>query len=207
MRSIGTAFWKSCVVVSALVLAGCSPFGVVAGVGAGVGAATLDERGLAGTADDTVLRVKINGEWASEDPTAFTGVGLMIHEGNVVLTGTVDKAAQRTTAVRLVRGIDGVKRVYDHIRIDPNAGMATMAEDNKIIAAMRRSIFFDADVLSLNYNLDASGRTLFIQGIAQSLEEKHRVLAHARDVSGVRNIIEYIRIKDPDPIPAQEPSA
>jgi len=178
----------------------CTPVGVVAGIGATVGAATIDERGLAGTADDTRIRAEINGAWAGDSLSAYTGVGLMVHEGRVVLTGTVDNLTLQNKAVSLARGVDGGKVVYDHIHINPDSGIGNYAEDSRIVAKMRRAIFFDTDIISLNYNLDASAHTLFIQGIAQSQDEKQRVLAHARDISGVRNIVDYIRIKDPEPI-------
>ncbi|MBN2751273.1 MAG: BON domain-containing protein [Rhodospirillaceae bacterium] len=176
-------------------LSACSPIGVLAGVGATMGTAAVDERGVGGTASDVRIRAEINAAWVKRDAFAYSGVGLLIHEGRVVLTGTVSDETMHRDGVAMVRGVDGVGDVYDHIRVDPEAGLADYADDAGIISAMRKSIFMDKSILSLNYDIDASAHTLYLLGIAQDEGEKQRVLAHARTISGVRKITDYIRVQ------------
>ena len=131
----------------------------------------------------------------NRDVTAFHGGGLLIHEGRVVLTGTVDTETLHRDAVALARKVDGVREIYDHVRVDPNSGVADYADDSRIVASMRRAIILDKSILSLNYDIDASAHTLYLLGIAQDEGERQRVLAQARTISGVRSVVDYIRIK------------
>jgi osmotically-inducible protein OsmY len=183
--------------LAAIGLSACSPFGVVVGAGAAVGTAAVDERGIGGTASDTRIRAEINAAWVKRDAIAFHGVGLLIHEGRVVLAGAVDTEVLHRDAVSLAKGVDGVKEVYDHVRVDPNSGLGDFADDASITASMRKAILFDKSILSLNYAIDASARTLYLIGIAQDEGERQRVLTHARTISGVRTVVDYVRIKTP----------
>lgn len=181
--------------IAVIGLSACTPFGAVVGAGATVGTAAVDERGVSGTTSDVRIRAAINSAWYGRDLTAFNGVGLLVHEGRVVLTGTTATAALHDDAISLARKVEGVTEVYDHIRVDPNPSISDFADDSSIVASMRKRILFDKSIVSLNYDLDASAHTLYIIGIAQDQGEKNRVLAHARAVSGVSSIVEYVRIK------------
>ncbi|MGE4528879.1 MAG: BON domain-containing protein [Rhodospirillaceae bacterium] len=188
----------ACVALAAAFgLSACSPFGALVGVGATVGTAAVDERGVSGTATDVRIRTEINAAWVKRDAFGFAGVGLLIHEGQVVLTGTVADAALHADAVSLARGVSGVTEVYDHIRVDPGSGLGDYTEDSGIVGSMRKGIMLDKSITSLNYDIDASNHVLYLIGIAQDAGEKQRVLAHARAISGVRQVVEYIRVKTP----------
>ena len=50
-----------------------------------------------------------------------------------------------------------------------------------------------------NYDLDATGQTLYILGIAQDETERQKVLTHARTISGVRQVVDYIILKPDAP--------
>lgn len=179
--------------VALFALSACAP--AVVGAGATVGTAAVDERGIGGTASDVRIRAEINGEWAKIDPFAFTGVGLLIRGGRVVLTGTVSTPERYNQAVEVVKKTPGVTDIYVHIRVDPNAGVVAFASDAGTVAEMRRKIFLDKGIVSLNYDIDATGNVLYLLGIAQNEMERQKVLTHARTISGVRQVIDYIILK------------
>lgn len=189
VRAVGVA------VVAALGVAACTPVGVVAGAGATAGTAAVDERGIVGTATDVRIRGEINGAWARIDPFAFSGVGLLIRGGRVVLTGTVETEERYRQAVETVKAVKGVTDIYVHIRV-AGGGVLSYASDAGIVFDMRRAIFLDKSIVSLNYDIDASGQTLYLLGIAQDDSERQRVLIHARRISGVRQIVDYIILKE-----------
>lgn len=180
-------------VMAAIGLTGCA--GAVIGAGATVGTAAVDERGVVGTATDARIRGEINAGWARIDAFDFTNVGLLIRGGRVVLTGTVSSPERYRQAVEVVKGVKGVTDIYVHIRVAEGSVIA-FAEDAKMVAAMRRNIFFDKSIVSLNYDIDASDGTLYLLGIAQDDAEHQRVLAQARTISSVRQIVDYIITKE-----------
>lgn len=180
-------------VVAAAALSGCA--GAVIGAGATVGGAAVDERGVVGTGTDMRIRSEINTGWAKIDTFGFTNVGLLIRGGRVVLTGTVDSADRYRQAVEVVKGIKGVTDIYVHVRV-ASSGVIAFAGDASTVAEMRKKIFFDKSIVSLNYDIDVSDSTLYILGIAQDEGEHQRVLAQARTISGLRQIVDYIITKD-----------
>ncbi len=180
-------------VVAAVALTGCA--GAVIGAGASVGTAAVDERGVVGTATDVRIRSEINTGWAKIDTFGFTNVGLLIRGGRVVLTGTVDSADRYRQAVEAVKGVKGVTDIYVHIRV-AESGVVKFAEDASTVAEMRKKIFFDKSIVSLNYDIDVSAGTLYLLGIAQDEAEHQRVLAQARTLSGIRQIVDYIITKE-----------
>jgi osmotically-inducible protein OsmY len=180
-------------VIAAVGLSGCA--GAVIGAGATVGSAAVDERGVVGSATDVRIRSEINTGWAKIDTFGFTNVGLLIRGGRVVLTGTVDSADRYRQAVDVVKGIKGVTDIYVHVRV-AESGVVAFASDASTVAEMRKKIFFDKSIVSLNYDLDVSDSTLYILGIAQDEGEHQRVLAQARTISGLRQIVDYIITKD-----------
>ena len=49
---------------------------------------------------------------------------------------------------------------------------------------------------SINYNVDCVGGTIYLIGVAQDQAELERVIDHARDISYVRRVVSYVRLKD-----------
>lgn len=172
---------------------GCA--GMVVGTGATVGTAAVDERGVVGTATDVRIRSEINTGWAKIDTFGFTAVGLLIRGGRVVLTGTVSSPELYRQAVEVVKGVKGVTDIYVHIRV-AESGVLAYTGDATMVAEMRKKIFFDKSIVSLNYDLDASAGTLYILGIAQDEGERQRVLTQARTIPSVRQIVDYIITKE-----------
>jgi hypothetical protein len=58
----------------------------------------------------------------------------------------------------------------------------------------------------VNYNVDCVGGTIYLMGVAQNKAELQRVIDHARDIPYVRQVVSYVRIKDPAK-PASPPPA
>ncbi|MGA2062070.1 MAG: BON domain-containing protein, partial [Thermoguttaceae bacterium] len=46
-------------------------------------------------------------------------IAVIAHSGDVTLSGTIQFEHQRLTAMHAVRSIDGVRRVVDHLQVQP----------------------------------------------------------------------------------------
>ena len=49
---------------------------------------------------------------------------------------------------------------------------------------------------SINYNVDCVAGTIYLMGVAQDQAELQRVIDHARDISYVRNVVSFVRLKN-----------
>ncbi len=175
-------------------LSGCAA--TIIGAGATAGVAAAEERGLDGAIDDAKIRVEINHLWFDRDVDMYRQVTLNISEGRVMLTGVVTSDQARADAVRLSWQVAGVKEVLNEIQVHATgeAGM-DQANDVWIQQKLKARLLTDTDVKNINYIIDVTDSVVYLLGIAQSSNEMNRVIAHARDVSGVKRVINHIRLK------------
>ncbi len=183
------------VVLSAVLLSGCA--GAVIGAGATTATAAAEERGLEGAVDDAKIRAEINHLWFQRDIEMYRQVTLTIKEGRVLLTGTVPNADARVEAVRLAWQPAGVREVLNEIKVsgeDSNGGSGL--SDFAISQKMKTKLLFDKEVRNINYTVDVNESVIYLMGIAQSEAELERVIAYARDISGVRGVVNHVRLKN-----------
>jgi osmotically-inducible protein OsmY len=176
-----------------LLASGCAP--VVIGAGAAVGATAAQERGVKGALDDTAVRADINDRWFKDDHAAYSDVNLQVQEGRVLLTGAVQAPEVRLKAVRLAWQAAGVKEVINEIEVRDSGGLTDAAQDTWISTQLRTRLIGDSAVKSRNYSIETVNGTVYLIGIAQNREELDLVIAHARNVSYVKRVVDYVRIK------------
>ncbi len=176
-------------------LGGC--VGVVVGAGASAGVAASDERGFDGVVDDTKIRAEINDLWFKHDIEMYRQVTLNVNEGRVLLTGTLDRPEQRVDAVRLAWQAAGVREVLNELKVKGEAGSGgSYGQDVAIAQKLRTRLLFDREIRNINYTIDVTNAVVYLMGIAQSQQELERVIGHAREISGVRGVVNHVRLKD-----------
>lgn len=183
------------VLAAAGLLSGCA--GMVIGGAATTATAAAEERGLEGAVDDTKIRAEINHLWFQRDVEMYRQVGLTIKEGRVLLTGTVPNADARVEAVRLAWQPAGVREVINEIKVtgvDSNGGSGL--SDFAIAQKMKAKLLFDKEIRNINYTIDVNEDVIYLMGIAQNEGELDRVIAYARDISGVRGVVNHVRMKN-----------
>lgn len=178
-----------------IVLQGCVPVAVV-GAGAFVGSSAVEERGVGGVVSDTGIRSGINAAWLDYDPKISEMVELSVREGKVLLTGQVDNMQTQIDAVRLAWTVGGVREVIDETKLGEGGGFSGYAGDSWITAKLKTSLVFEDDIYSINYNIKTVDGIVFLMGISQSQEENDRVIEIARSISGVKDVVNYVRSKD-----------
>jgi len=191
MPSIIRCFFIAAILI--LPLGGC---GVLIGAGAAAGTASMEERGLGGAIDDKLIQARINSNWLEIDSNLFIGLSSEVHEGRVLLTGSVAKPEHRVDAVRSTWQVDGVREVINQIEIKDRSGLADYARDAWITTQLIVKLTVDGAIKAINYSIDTVNGHVFIMGIAQDSAERDRVGAHAQDVGYVRRITNYAVLKN-----------
>jgi len=185
--------WALC--LSAMLLSGCSLPGTLIGVGATAGIAAAEERGVETSIDDFKIDLEIKSRLIEEDEALVTMISTEVHDGRVLLTGIVDTPENRIFANRVAWETTGVNEVINELRVAGDGSLVQASKDLFISTELRARIMGDRDVKAINYSIETVRGTVYLLGIAQSSEELTRVVNHARNVSGVRNIIPYVRVK------------
>ncbi|NQU70649.1 MAG: BON domain-containing protein [Rhodospirillales bacterium] len=175
-------------------LAGC--VGAVVGAGAVATSAAVQERGLKGGIDDTVIRARINSLWLDHDVDMYRLVSLSVVEGRVLLTGQVRLPQMRIDAVRLTWKAKGVREVINEIKVTDEGGIVSYARDSWISTQLKSRLLFDKKILSINYSIETVNGAVYLMGIAQNQAELDRITNHARTLRYVKRVVSYVQLKD-----------
>ncbi len=186
-----------CVLAVAGLTAGCGPLLVVSG-GATVGRAVVQERSTLDALNDTTIQISLNNAFLNHSGELFRDVSTDVTEGRVLLTGSVPRRDDKVAATRIAWETDGVVEVTDELTVEEDAGTIAYFEDVAISNRLRAKLLGDADVRSLNYNVETVGKVVHITGLARSRSELSEVLTHAQSVPGVARVVSHVlTIDDP----------
>ena len=173
-------------------LVGCA--GAAIGGGAAIGTAAYQERSIQIVARDLAAATKVRTNLLDAGEQYIIGVGVKVYEGRVLLTGTLPNEEMRATAVSLTWKVEGVTDVINEIQIRETS-LQDLAKDSLITSQLKSKLTFDEKIMAINYSIETVNGIVYLIGIAQNQQELDRVIAHARNLSYVRRIISYVRVK------------
>ena len=173
-------------------LGGCA--GAVIGGGAAVGTAAYQERGIQGVARDMATAARMRTKLLDAGEGYVTGIGVEVFEGRILLTGALLSEDMRAQVVSMAWKTDGVKNVLNEIQIG-NSSLRDLATDSWITTQLQSKITLDKNILAINYFIETVNATIYLIGVAQHQQELKRVIAHAKNINYVKQIINHVRIK------------
>ncbi len=175
-------------------LSGCA--GAVVGAAATGGTVVAQERSVGDAVDDATIRLAINHFLFSADKETYLDVSIDVVEGRVLLTGDVERTEARINALEAAWQAAGVQEVINEIQVRNDDDILDAAKDAWISAQLSTELLFDADVSSINYNVETVNGIVYIIGIASGQAELDRVIDRARTIAGVKQVISHVRLKD-----------
>lgn len=176
---------------------GCTPIGVAVGAGAAGATATQKEKGFAAAIDDTRIQAELNGLFFTKNADLYQAVSFTVEEGRVLLTGRVQKPEARVEAAKLTWSVRDVREVINEIQVDDESGVTDKGRDITIATKLRTRLLVDDKVSFINYSIDVVNQTVYIMGVARSEAELQRVLGTARDISYVKQVVDFVRLAQP----------
>ena len=189
-----------------LCLNGCiAPF-IMGGAAAGAMVATR-EKGIGGTMSDSNLCTKVKMNLYNFNADLHAKVSVSVQNQEVLLTGVVQDASWSQEAERLAKSVDGVKSVINNIETEGEEGLGSMSSDSWITTRVRSSLLFEKDLYSLNYTVETVNGTVYLTGVGQDETEINRVVEIARNVGGVKKVVNHVKIKGQETTPDSPPEA
>jgi len=88
-------------------------------VGCSSTSSTSEHRTAGQTMDDGTITAKVKTALIQDPTTKARDINVDTYQGVVQLSGFVDDKAQRSRAVEVARGVNGVKEVRDNLEIKP----------------------------------------------------------------------------------------
>ncbi len=178
----------------ALSLNACTGLGLATGAAAVTGISAAQEGGIPRAYNDAKIKVLINEAWFNYDLEAFRKLSTTVNQGRVLITGVVQNPEHRVEAVRLAWQVTGVNQVINEVRVADSMGVTGFVKDTWITSRLRGSLTLDREVQSINYTIDTVQGVVYLMGVAQNQAELNRVIETARTISGVKQVVSYVKL-------------
>lgn len=155
-----------------------------------------EERTVGTFIDDSIIAAKLKNLYFNQNEKIFFNVDVEVNEGRVLLTGTVETSDIRIEATKLAWGVNDVATVINEIQISDNDNILDYADDLVITTKINAKLLLKKEINNLNYNIDTVNKIVYVIGIAQNKNELESVIDIIDSVYGVKEIINYVRLKE-----------
>jgi osmotically-inducible protein OsmY len=125
----------------------------------------------------------------TELPVSWQKIQIMVHDGRVVLEGTVEWQFSRERAVTAIRRLRGVLDVRNSIQVKPVLVAGNVKTD--IEAAFKRNAVIDAN----HVGVEVRGPEVTLRGEVRSWAERDQAYQAAWSAPGVGNVIDELTIR------------
>lgn len=174
-----------------MALAGCST--TPQDFGAGIrntGAA------VASSASDTSIHLALQRDMGREFPRYFAEMATEVHEGRVLIVGTIRTPQNRIRASQIAWQIEGVNDVVNELQVaEEQSGMAFL-RDARISNQLRLRLLTALDVADSNFDFETVNSTVYILGVARDRSELEYVAELAATIAGVERVVSHALLAD-----------
>ncbi len=148
------------------------------------------------TLKDALILSAVKAALIAEDPDSTTTVGVAASSGVVTLRGSVRSAAIKAQFDARARQVTGVKSVVDELRVDPN-GPRLRQQVSDVALAARIQAAIAAQVGFERIGVEVRDGVATLSGTVPDAKTKATALATARGTSGIRNVVDRMRVAGP----------
>ena len=171
----------------ALLLQGCAA--VVVGGAAGTAKATGDRRTLGAQWDDQAIELKAANLLADNKPlSAASKISVYSNNGRVLLVGQTPSDAYKQEAGKIVGRIEGVRHVYNELRLGKPVSIGVRSNDTWITSKVRADMLGTKNFDSTKVKVVTENSEVFLIGLV-TRQEGDQAVEIARHVSGVKQVI------------------
>lgn len=191
---------KICVAAAiCALLSSCAPVligggGLAAVVG---GKIASQEKTVGSSFSDTTIWTKIRTGLANKgiDNIILGTINIEVHEGRVLLTGTVPDKDKIITILRVCWSVNGVREVINELRItESKAGAIDTLKDSWITTKVKAKLLASKAVKSANYSVESIDGIVYLFGTAQSQEELDKAIDLVSNTADVKKVVSYVKV-------------
>src|SRR2546428_817175 len=113
------------------------------------------------TETDLHIKTNILTTFAEKAKGLLVDVSADVYEGQILLTGSVKKPEDRTTAEAITQKIDGVRQIFNEIQVTEEGGLKASAKDLAIETKLKANLLTAKGVTSINYRWRAVNGVVF----------------------------------------------
>ena len=173
------------------IIPGCTTIATTAGTS--IYKVAVDERKASTIASDTKIAVTVLTRFINDDLIKVQDISIFCYEGNVYLVGEYELKEQKKRSLEITKSVEGVKSVTAYLSLkDRNTSCGTL-DNLAITTKVKIKLIGDKDILSTNVDVETVNCTVVLLGIVGSEQEIKKVVAHARNVTGIHGIKAFLK--------------
>lgn len=191
---------------AALALVGCDR-GNDAGQAAGTGTTVGTE------IDDATLTASVKTALMADDTVRGLDINVETEKGNVSLNGQVASQAQIDQAVKVARGVSGVRDVDNKLTVregatagatgasgtatvtGDSATLGTAADDTAITARVKSALLAESEISSLDISVETTNGVVQLTGDVTNPAQIQKAAQVASAAEGVKSVQNQLKVK------------
>lgn len=174
-------------------LCGCQFLGTIANGAHKAYTFLADDRSWSDDVTDIRINLEIRDGLAREKGSLFFDIEVSVFEGEVLLNGAIPDVELIQKIMSVVWSVDGVRKVYNYIRVAEPLTVEEVAAEAGIAAQIRTELGMTAGIESSNYKLILENGVVYLMGIRSSRAEYEAAVAVIKNAMGVDRIICLMR--------------
>ena len=177
------------------ILSGCVGVSSKGIFGTGVSVA-LDPRSVGTQIDDSIMQKNLSTRTILLDKKYLLSIKSKVLDGRIFLTGKVDDPEEKLKLTKLAWETNGVRSVRNDIKIKEKFNFKQSAKDILITSQLRTALIFNKNIKATNYQIDTYKKKIYLYGISLTSDEKDLVIAEAKEILDVEDVIASILLVD-----------
>ena len=180
---------------SGFILTGCAGVSSSGIFGTGVSVA-IDPRSLGTQIDDSLMQKNLTARILLLNKNYLLSVKSKVLDGRIFLTGKVDEPEEKLKLTKIAWETNGARSVRNDIKIKEAFNFKQSAKDLLITSQLRTALILNKEIKATNYQIDTYKKKIYIYGISQTNDEKDLVIAEAKEILDVEDVIASILLVD-----------
>ena len=156
----------------------------------------VDERSVGGQYNDEKITMAIRKNFSEDEKVKYFDISTYVFNGHVYLVGEYDSKDQKNQAVKLARGVEGVKSVTDYFLPKKKDDTCGTTANLKLATKVKLNLIGDKDIFSTQIEVKALQCRIILLGLVSSASDINRAIALAKSVEGVRSVKSFLRIQE-----------
>ena len=174
----------------ASVFSACAPL-IVGGAMLGTGLVAADRRTTGTQIDDEAIELRAASR--IRELATLGQISVTSYNRQVLLTGEVPGAAERTAVEQALVRVDGVRGVFNELVVAPNSAFSSRSADSVLSTKVKATLVDAKDVQANAYKVVAERRVIYLMGRVTE-REANRGAQLASQVSGVEKVVKVFEV-------------
>lgn len=154
----------------------------------------VEERNVGTWASDEKTALLIKEKFLSDDIVKFMDFDADCYQGHAYVFGEYESREQVNRAVQLAKSVEGVNAVTTYLLPKRKQDYCGTTDNMDIHTRLKHALVSDKNIWSTNINIETIQCNVLLLGIVGSEQERDAVIAHAKQIVGVRSVKSYIQV-------------